>query len=58
MATNRKRYIISVNDRMYEEISKFKDEHFFVTYSSAIQELIRMGLVALREDEERRKNGK
>jgi len=54
MATSRPRYMISVNNRMNEEIEKFKEENKFTTKSEATQELIRLGLEALRREKEKK----
>lgn len=52
MATNRQRFIFSVNDRMLEEIDQFQTEHHFATRSGAIQELVRLGLESIRKEKQ------
>lgn len=44
MATNRHRYMISVDDEMYKAIEDFRYQRRFPTRSEATQELIRIGL--------------
>ena len=44
MATNRQRYMISVDDEMRKEIEDFRFDKRFNTMSEATQELIRLGL--------------
>lgn len=44
MATNRKRYMISVDDETYKAIEDFRYKRRFPTRSEATQELIRIGL--------------
>lgn len=58
MPTNRKRYVISVNNRMFDEIEKFKAENGFATQSGAIQELIRLGIAKLEEEEREKEKQK
>ena len=44
MATNRQRYMISVDDQLRKAIEDFRFEKRFNTMSEATQELIRLGL--------------
>lgn len=47
MATNRARYTVSVDDKMFQQIEDFRFERRFQTRSEATVELIRLGLAAL-----------
>lgn len=49
MATKRARYMISVDDNMFEAIEDFRFEHRFQTRSEATTELIRLGLEYVRK---------
>lgn len=49
MATKRARYMISVDDSMHKQIEDFRFENRFDTMSAATQELIKLGLAALKE---------
>lgn len=49
MATTRQRYMISVDDALFEEIENFRFERRFQTRSEATAELIRLGVESLRE---------
>ena len=53
MATNKKRYQVSVDDRLLRRIEKFQKDNSYATKSGAIQELIRIGLETImwRENE-------
>ncbi len=48
MATKRPRYMISVDDDMFNAIEDFRFEKRFQTRSEATAELIRLGLEALK----------
>ena len=48
MATNRHRYMISVEDELFEAIEDFRFEQRYQTRSEATAELIRLGLEAFR----------
>ncbi len=52
MATKRPRYMISVDNKMFEAIEDFRFEHRFQTRSEATAELIRLGLAAIEAQEE------
>lgn len=47
MATKRPRYMISVDNKMFEAIEDFRFEHRYQTRSEATAELIRLGLEAM-----------
>lgn len=49
MATKRPRYMISVDNEMFDAIEDFRFENRFQTRSEATAELIRLGLEALNE---------
>ena len=51
MATNKQRYQISVSDRMLREIVAFQEENNIATRSGAIQELIRLGIQVIQNEE-------
>ena len=51
MATKKKRYMISVNDEMFNAIEDFHFERRFSTRSEATTELIRLGLERLRDEQ-------
>lgn len=51
MATNRHRYMISVDDEMYKAIEDFRYQRRFPTRSEATQELIRIGLKIVAYEE-------
>lgn len=53
MATNRPRYMISVDDALYKKIEDFRYENRFPTRSEATAELIRLGLEALKKEAEK-----
>ena len=44
MATRKKRYQISFDDRLVKRIHKFQEDNGYATVSGAIVELIRVGL--------------
>lgn len=50
MATKRPRYMISVDDEMYNAIEDFRFENRFQTRSEATAELIRLGLETLKNN--------
>lgn len=50
MATKKPRYMISVDDDMFNEIEDFRFEQRFQTRSEATTELIRLGLEALKRE--------
>jgi len=49
MATTRPRYMISVDDSMFEEIENYRFENRFQTRSEATAELLRIGLQQIRK---------
>lgn len=53
MATKRPRYMISVDNDMFNAIEDFRFEHRFQTRSEATAELIRLGLEQLKKDKAR-----
>lgn len=57
MSTNRPRYTVSVDDELFKRIEDFRYEHRYQTRSQATVELIRLGLEALKK-EEQEKNSK
>ena len=50
MATDRPRYTVSVDAKMFRQIEDFRFEHRFQTRSEATVELIRLGLEALEKE--------
>lgn len=52
MTTKRPRYMISVDDEMFDAIEDFRFENRFKTRSEATAELIRIGLKSLKKLEE------
>ena len=56
MATNRHRYMISVDDELFQKIEDYRYENRFGTRSEATATLIRMGLDSLRKNEQEEKN--
>lgn len=50
MATDRPRYTVSVDAKMFQQIEDFRFEHRFQTRSEATVELIRLGLEALEKE--------
>lgn len=55
MATKRPRYMISVDDEMFNAIEDFRFERRFPTRSEATAELIRIGLEQLKKDMDAKK---
>lgn len=53
MATSRPRYTVSVDNEMFQEIEDFRYKNRFQTRSEATVELIRLGLDALKQQENR-----
>lgn len=49
MATQRQRYMISVDDDLFERIEDFRYKNRFPTRSEATAELIRLGLESLAQ---------
>ncbi|MCI9485845.1 MAG: hypothetical protein HFI64_02530 [Lachnospiraceae bacterium] len=58
MATKRPRYMISVDDEMFNAIEDFRFERRFPTRSEATAELIRIGLEQLKKDMDAKKIGR
>ena len=52
MATNKPRYTFSVDNDMFNAIEDFRFERRFQTRSEATVELIRLGLEALKKEQE------
>lgn len=52
MATKKHRYMISVDDGMFEAIEDFRFERRFSTRSEATSELIRLGLEVIAKESE------
>lgn len=50
LATDRPRYTVSVDAKMFQQIEDFRFEHRFQTRSEATVELIRLGLEALEKE--------
>ncbi len=50
MATKKPRYMISVDNEMFNAIEDFRFERRFQTRSEATAELIRLGLEAIEKD--------
>lgn len=50
MATKKPRYMISVDDEMFNAIEDFRFEKRFQTRSAATAELIRLGLETLNKE--------
>ena len=58
MATKRPRYMISVDDEMFNAIEDFRFERRFPTRYEATAELIRIGLEQLKKDMDAKKIGR
>lgn len=58
MATQRKRYMISVDDEMFNAIEDYRFEQRFQTRSEATTELIRLGLEYIQKKQEGTKEEK
>ena len=52
MATDRPRYTVSVDQELFQQIEDFRFERRFQTRSEATVELIRLGLEALKKEEQ------
>ena len=50
MATKKPRYMISVDNDMFNAIEDFRFEHRYPTRSEATAELIRLGLESLKDE--------
>lgn len=55
MATKKPRYMISVNDDMFDKIEDFRFEKRFQTRSEATAELIRLGLEVIEKERDTEK---
>lgn len=53
MATDKPRYTVSVDNDLFQKIEDFRFEHRFQTRSEATVELIRLGLEALKKEQEK-----
>lgn len=58
MATKRPRYMISVDEEMFNAIEDFRFERRFQTRSEATTELIRLGLEQLKKEGEAKMSNK
>ena len=56
MATKKPRYMISVDNDMFNAIEDFRFERRFQTRSEATTELIRLGLEQIKKEQEEQKN--
>lgn len=56
MATDKPRYTVSVDDELFKKIEDFRFENRFQTRSEATVELIRLGLEALKKEQEEGKD--
>ena len=54
MATNRARYMISVDDELFQRIEDFRFSRRFQTRSQATAELIRLGLESIKNEENKK----
>lgn len=52
MATNKPRYTVSVDNELFNQIEDFRFEHRYQTRSEATAELIRLGLEALKKEQD------
>lgn len=52
MATENKRYTVSVDQKLFEEIENFRFSNRYQTRSEATVELIRRGLEQLKQENE------
>lgn len=57
MATNKPRYSITLDDKMFKEIEDFRFEHRYPTRNQATIELIRLGLEEIKK-QRKTKNSK
>lgn len=55
MPTEKPRYCITVDDEMLKEIDDFRFDNRYNSRSQATLELIRLGLEALKEQEEQKR---
>lgn len=58
MSTNRPRYMISVDDDMFNEIEDFRFKNRYQTRSEATAELIRLGLEELKKQQKKPQKNK
>ena len=56
MATSRPRYTVSVDEDLFRKIEDFRFEKRFQTRSEATVELIRLGVEALKREDEKAEN--
>ncbi len=56
MATNRPRYTVSVDNDLFKKIEDFRFENRFQTRSESTVELIRLGLEALKNEDNTKEN--
>lgn len=57
MATQKPRYMISVTNEMFEQIEDFRFQNRYQTRSEATKELLRLGIDALKQQEDAKRNG-
>lgn len=55
MATEKPRYSITLDDEMFKEIEDFRFEHRYPNRNQATIELIRLGLEAMKKQQEEQK---
>ena len=55
MATKKPRYMISVDNDMFDKIENFRFEKRFQTRSEATAELIRLGLESIEKEQKEKK---
>ena len=56
MATEKPRYSITLDDKMFKEIEDFRFEQRYPNRNQATIELIRLGLEAMKKQQEEQKN--
>lgn len=54
MATNRPRYTVSVDEKLFQQIEDFRFENRYQTRSEATVELIRLGLKQLELEKKKK----
>lgn len=55
MATTRPRFTLSLSNETLEAVENFRFEHRFSTRNQAIEELIRLGLEMIKQEEAQKK---
>lgn len=56
MPTEKPRYTVTVDDELLKKIDDFRFENRYPSRSAATLELIRLGMEALKKDQEAKKN--